>query len=131
MKAIGDMFKKKQTILIVDDDPVVVTSLEAVLKGHGYRVNVASDGDEAIDKAKESLPALILMDVNMPKMQGDIAAMRLGSDEELRKIPIIMLTACDTIQEKVLASHIGVIDYVTKPYDVALLLDKIRKILSE
>ncbi len=125
------MFKRKDTILIVDDDPILVDSLEAVLKGHGYRVESASDGDEAIEKARENPPSLILMDINMPKLQGDVAAMRLGADEELRKIPIIMLTACDTIQEKVLASHLGVVDYVVKPYDVGNLLEKIKKFISK
>jgi DNA-binding response OmpR family regulator len=131
LRSILTLFKKKHTILIVDDDPMIVSSLEAVLKGHGYKVESAFDGNEGLAKAKEILPSLILMDISMPHLQGDIAAMRLGSDEELRKIPIIMLTATDTIEEKVLASHIGIVDYVTKPYDVGVLLAKIKKILPE
>lgn len=131
LKILKEIFKKKHTILIVDDDPVVLESLGTVLRKNNYNVTTASDGEEALEIARESIPSLILMDINMPRLNGDVAAMRLGSDEELRDIPIIMLTAFDNPQQKVFTSHIGVVDYVVKPYDVSILLRKIEKHLSK
>lgn len=124
------MFGHKKTILVVDDDVNVLKSLEAILKEQGYRVETASDGVQALDKVQEHVPSLILMDIEMPHLKGDVAAMRLGRDDDLSKIPIILLTAYDSIQEEVLASHIGVVDYVTKPYDVENLLAKIKRHLE-
>lgn len=125
------MFKKKHTILIVDDDPIVLESLSTVLKKNNYNVETAGDGDQALMKAKEILPSLILMDINMPRSNGDVVAMRLGCDEELRNIPVIILTAYDNAQERVFTSHVGVVDYVVKPYDVQILLRKIEKHISK
>lgn len=120
-------FKSKKKILIVDDNRDTVDILQSLLEKEGYKVLTAVDGEEAIQTAAEQIPDLILMDINMPGLRGDMAAMRIRGEKITRKIPIIILTGVDDVREKVLASQAGVIDYITKPYDPAKLIAQIHR----
>ena len=115
----------KKKILIVDDHDDQRTILKSLLEKQGYKVVAASGSDEAIQLAQEENPNLILMDINMPGMRGDIAVLRIKSEPKTKQIPVIMLTAVSDVQEKILASQAGAIDYVTKPYKTEELLVKI------
>lgn len=110
-------------ILVVDDERPIADILEFNLEKEGYEVECAFDGEEAIQKALESKPNLILLDIMLPKKDG------LAVCREIRKtldIPIIMLTAKDEEVDKVIGLEIGADDYVTKPFGTRELLARIK-----
>jgi len=128
------------TILIVDDDATGRQTLESILDGQGYRLEMAENGLQAIEKARQVLPDVILLDVMMPGMDGFEACQRIRSDPLLAEIPIIMLTALDDRKSLLDGLESGADDYITKPYDRHELrarligitrLNRYRKLLDE
>jgi DNA-binding response OmpR family regulator len=117
-------------ILVVDDEPNIVRTVSDRLKMNGYRVVTAADGQEAIERALEEKPDLILLDVLMPRLDGHAALERLRQMEETRSTPVIMLTALDQTQHVARASSMGIADYVVKPFDLVVLLQKVKSALS-
>ncbi|HSU94488.1 MAG TPA: diguanylate cyclase [Gemmatimonadaceae bacterium] len=108
-------------VLIVDDHPDNVEVLQARLDALGYRTACASDGETALKMVAETPPDLILLDVMMPRMDGNEVARRIKADKSLPFIPIIMQTALDSTQSKVFGLDSGADDYVTKPINYAEL----------
>ncbi|MBF0455327.1 MAG: response regulator [Magnetococcales bacterium] len=117
-------------ILIVDDAPNIVLSLEFLMKKEGFTVRVAVDGDEALKAMEERAPDLILLDVMMPKRNGYEVCQTIRAREEWKNTRIIMLTAKgrDVEREKGLA--MGADDYVTKPFATRDLVVKVREMLD-
>ncbi|MFH1523928.1 MAG: response regulator, partial [Chloroflexota bacterium] len=109
--------KTKMTILVVDDTAENVTLLSRILKMSGYNIEVANGGALAIEKAKSLLPDLIVLDINMPEMDGIETCVRLKEDERTREIPVIFISALDSIEDKVRAFRAGGVDYILKPFD--------------
>ncbi len=105
------------TILIVDDEPAGRHTLESILEGQGYRLEMAGNGVEALEKAAQLLPDVILLDVMMPGMDGFEVCKRIRNNPMLAEIPIIMLTALDDRQSFLSGLESGADDYITKPYD--------------
>jgi DNA-binding response OmpR family regulator len=118
-------------ILVVDDEPDVASLLTLMLKSQGYEVVAAGDGQEALEKARAENPDLILLDVMLPRLDGYKVARMLKFDENYRHIPIIMLTAKIQEKDKQTGMEMGANDYVTKPFDTAILLAKIKDILAK
>jgi diguanylate cyclase (GGDEF)-like protein len=108
-------------VLIVDDHPDNVEVLQARLNALGYRTACAADGETALEMVAKSPPDLILLDVMMPHMDGNEVARRIKADKSLPFIPIIMQTALDSTQSKVVGLDSGADDYVTKPINYAEL----------
>ena len=108
-------------VLIVDDHPDNVEVLQARLNALGYRTACAQDGETALKMVAQSPPDLILLDVMMPHMDGNEVARRIKADKSLPFIPIIMQTALDSTQSKVVGLDSGADDYVTKPINYAEL----------
>ncbi|MCE9644917.1 MAG: response regulator [Chloroflexi bacterium] len=104
-------------ILIVDDEPAGRHTLESILEGQGYQLETAGNGHEALIKARDIQPDVILLDVMMPGMDGFEVCRRIRSDVSLAEIPIIMLTALDDRQSFMIGLESGADDYITKPYD--------------
>jgi len=130
------LFKgKKQTaqvkILIVDDEPDLVSTVEYRLKFADCQVVTASNGQEGLERAEAEKPDLILLDTNMPVMDGHEMLERLRANGSLKHIPVIMLTARCEPQDIAAASAHGVTDYVTKPFDFGELTAKIQTALKE
>ena len=130
------LFKsKKQTsqvkILLVDDEPDLVSTVQYRLKFANCDVVTASNGQEGLKTAAAEKPDLILLDTNMPVMDGHETLARLKADPHLKNIPVIMLTARCEPQDIAAASAHGVSDYVTKPFDFAELVEKIRAVLKD
>jgi DNA-binding response OmpR family regulator len=117
-------------ILVVDDEPDVASLLTLLLKSQGYNVVSAGDGQEALEKARSEQPDLILLDVMLPKMDGYKVARMLKFDENFSSIPIIMLTAKVQEKDKQIGMEMGADDYVTKPFDTAALLAKVKAVLG-
>ena len=107
----------KTTILVVDDAPQNVTLLARILKMSGYDIQVATNGAQAIESAKRQPPDLILLDINMPVMDGFEACARLNADERTRGIPVIFISALDNLADKVRAFQSGGVDYILKPFE--------------
>lgn len=129
------LFKSKRRtsqakILIVDDEPDLVSTVEYRLKFAECDVVTAANGQEGLEKAGSERPDLILLDTNMPVMNGHEMLERLRADANLRDIPVIMLTARCEAQDIAAASAHGVSDYVTKPFEFVQLMDKIRGVLN-
>ncbi|MCU0640540.1 MAG: response regulator [Candidatus Margulisbacteria bacterium] len=118
-------------ILVVDDEPDVASLLTLMLKAQGYTVVTASDGQEALEKARSENPDLILLDVMLPRMDGYKVARMLKFDEKYSQIPIIMLTAKIQERDRQTGLEMGANDYLTKPFDTTALLDKIKVLLAK
>ncbi len=106
-----------QTVLIVDDEFSGRQTLEAVLDGEGYNLVMAEDGFQALEKAKEVLPDVILLDVMMPGMTGFEVCKHIREDKHLAEIPIIVLTALDDHGSMLKALEAGADDFISKPFD--------------
>lgn len=115
-----------QRILIVDDSPTERFFLADLLGKNGYEVNMAENGNEAIDKARQLKPDLILMDVVMPGLNGFQATRAISRDDELKHIPVILCTTKNQETDKIWGMRQGAIEYMTKPIDGTALLDRIR-----
>lgn len=104
-------------VLIVDDEYVGRETLQSVLEGEGYELEMAENGFQAIEKAKALLPDVILLDVMMPGMTGFEVCQRIRSDPQIAEIPIIILTALDDRESLLNALKAGADDFISKPFD--------------
>jgi CheY-like chemotaxis protein len=110
-------------ILVAEDHPDSRDALRTLLEALGHHVVIAVDGREAVQRARETHPALILMDVMMPGMDGLEATRELRQDPELSEVPIIALTALEGARDRVLAA--GCTDYFAKPIDLPAFIKKL------
>jgi len=117
------MTTKKIKILVVDDEPKIRMFIRANLEARGYEVYIAQDGIEAVETASRILPDVIILDVNMPNMDGIEACQRI---REWADMPIIILSVRGDERDKVKALDMGADDYITKPFGVEELLARIR-----
>ena len=126
------MEKVNKTILLVDDDPLIIRMYEANFKREGYDVLVASNGEEAVVQISKQKPDLILLDVMMPKMNGVETLKKLKSDEHTRDIPVIMLTNLgDKAEDVEGAKKLGAADYLVKSEtDLKTLSSKVKETLA-
>lgn len=113
------------TILIVDDTPANIGLLVDALEGRDYRVAVAQDGEEALQRAQRIQPSLILLDIMMPGIDGFETCRRLKRIEGLHDVPVIFMTALTFTSDKVSGFEAGAVDYVTKPFQVEEVLARI------
>lgn len=119
----------KQTILVVDDEQDLLDLIEYNLKKEGFDVLKAEDGKEGIKMARKHSPDLILLDIMMPKMDGLEAVEVIRNDEELKRIPIIFLTARGDEKTEVEGLNKGGDDYITKPISTTKLISRIKAVL--
>ena len=104
-----------QVILVAEDDPGIASIIKFVLEAEGFTVALARDGGEALDKARELHPGLLLLDVVLPKVDGRSVAMALIQEMGASRPPIILLSASSKLSE--LATELGVEGFVTKPFE--------------
>ena len=121
----------KGDILIVDDTPNNLRLLSAMLAQQGYQVRKAINGKIALKGAQMAPPDLILLDINMPEMNGYEVCQKLKSLPETSKIPIIFISALDEALDKVKAFEVGGVDYITKPFQVPEVLARIENQLAQ
>jgi DNA-binding response OmpR family regulator len=119
------------TILIAEDNPMTLKMVESKLMDHGYSVLQATNGQDALNLAQSSKPALILLDCMMPVMDGVEVLRRLKDSAELKFIPVIMLTFKGKDQDIDTCLKLGAIDYFVKPISLSVVLARIHKILGE
>ncbi|WAX79293.1 response regulator transcription factor [Streptomyces sp. KMM 9044] len=123
--AEGD--RAPQRILIVDDEPAVREALQRSLAFEGYGTEVAVDGADALEKAAEYRPDLVVLDIQMPRMDGLTAARRIRATGDTT--PLLMLTARDTVGDRVTGLDAGADDYLVKPFELDELFARIRALL--
>src|SRR4026208_466136 len=115
-----------ESSLVVADDPDIARFVEVNLRSAGYEVAVAGDGEEALDKAAELRPDLVLLDVMMPRIDGFEVAQRLRRSPQTANTSIIMLTAKALSADKVTGLQAGADDYIIKPFDPIELLARVK-----
>jgi twitching motility two-component system response regulator PilH len=115
-------------ILVVDDSPTDRQYMIETLKGKGFQIVTAENGEEAITKAKNELPDLILMDVVMPGLNGYQATRQITRDDATKHIPVIMCTSKGADTDKIWGMRQGANDYLVKPVDPQALLAKIAQL---
>jgi two-component system sensor histidine kinase/response regulator len=118
----------KRTILIVDDEPALLMGLAATIRRHGYTVITATDGKEGLQKAKETLPDLILSDVMMPPPNGFELRKLMNLDPDLASTPFIFLTARSSVEDRISGMREGADDYITKPFSTQELIARIEAV---
>ena len=115
-----------ERILVVDDELAISELVSEALKRQGFRVETASDGDSALEKAETTLPDLILLDLMLPKLSGTEVCREI---RQRSNVPIIMLTAKDSEIDRVVGLEMGADDYITKPYSTRELLARMKAVL--
>ena len=120
-----------ESVLIVDDDPVIRRMLQLSFESEGFEVSTANDGVEGLDAMRSSRPDVVVLDIMMPKLDGMKVMREVVSDDDLRGTPVILLSAKATSLDIELGLKAGAADYVTKPVDPIELVERIRSILAK
>lgn len=118
------------TILVVDDSPSNLTLLSRILSNSGYKVQLADNGQKAIDLALEISPDMILLDINMPVMDGYETCEKLKADQRTSDIPVIFISALSEIEDKLKAFQVGGADYIPKPIQIEEVLVRVSTHLA-
>ena len=117
-------------ILIVDDTPANLTVLSNILRGEGYKVRVAPNGERALIAVDKERPDLMLLDINLPDINGFDVCRKLKSDPATQDVPIIFISALDEVDDKVEAFEAGGADYITKPFQIREVLVRVQNQLA-
>jgi adenylate cyclase len=125
----GHRLRTPPRILVVDDNPTNLEVLRVRLNAHGYEVVTAVDGEDALNRARGVAPDLVLLDVMMPKLDGISVVRELKQDNTLRFTPIILVTAKSDTRDVVIGLEAGADDYLTKPFEHAALIARVRSML--
>ena len=116
----------KKTVLIVDDEEVNLQLLSNILRAQGYGTETASTGVEAFQAIQKNCPDMVLLDIEMPEMDGLTLLKKVRETHGPQKLPVVMITIKDSSEDIVQALDSGANDYVTKPIDLSVLLARIR-----
>lgn len=120
----------KSRILIADDEPNIVISLEYLMRREGHEVSVARDGDEALEMIRREPPDLVLLDAMMPGKNGFEVCQAVRGDDQLAKVRIVMLTAKGRETDIAKGKALGVDAYIVKPFSTRELAEKVRSMLA-
>jgi len=118
-------------ILVVDDEVDLVKTISFSLGRMGYTVLVSHNGEDALNRARKESPDLILLDIMLPKLDGYKVCRLLKFDERYKHIPILMLTAKTQEKDRTLGMETGADEYITKPFDVDELMEKVKSYLNK
>jgi DNA-binding response OmpR family regulator len=117
-------------VLVVDDDPVIVRLLEVNFRLEGFHVRTASNGEEALEKAADERPDVVVLDVMMPGLDGWEVCARLREDPKMADVPVVFLSARAQDDDRSHGYALGIMEYVTKPFDPADLIEIVRRHLA-
>jgi two-component system alkaline phosphatase synthesis response regulator PhoP len=117
-------------ILVVDDEVDLVETIRLPLEMEGYTVLVSFNGEDALNQARKENPHLIILDIMLPKLDGYKVCRLLKFDERYKHIPILMLTAKTQEKDKILGAETGADEYITKPFDIDELIEKVKSYLG-
>ncbi|MBK6898946.1 MAG: response regulator [bacterium] len=117
-------------ILIVDDEPYILSILDFSLDAEGYTVLQAADGDAALSLAADQQPDLVILDVMMPRLDGFETCRRLKADLRTKDIPVVLLTARNSREDRTRGRDCGADGYITKPFSPQRLVDTVQTFLG-
>ncbi|MCC6135700.1 MAG: response regulator [Candidatus Contendobacter sp.] len=117
-------------ILVVDDEPNIVLSLEFLMKQAGFQVRTASDGEAALTAVASEPPDLVLLDVMMPRKNGYEVCQAIRANPDWKEVRIIMLTAKGREVEREKGLALGADDYITKPFSTQEVVERVRELLT-
>lgn len=120
----------KKNILVVDDDPMNLKLAEFTLVQNGFEVITASSGEEGITKLKRGNISLVLLDIEMPGMNGIETLTKIREDDGMRSIPVVFLTSSGDKQDVLNAGRLGAAGYVKKPFLPKELLERVSKVVG-
>ncbi|MBI4202331.1 MAG: response regulator transcription factor [Chloroflexi bacterium] len=120
------MARTLTSILVIEDEPAIASALQIGLSYEGFRVEMAGDGDGGLDLAQQRQPDLVILDVNLPGMDGWEVCRRIRS---YSSVPIIFLTVRDEVSDRVRGLNLGADDYIVKPFNFQELLARVRAVL--
>lgn len=125
----GPEESRVRSIVIVEDDEDIADSIRYNLEREGFRVRVASTGEDALGLIFDRPPSLIMLDLNLPHMSGFEMCRRLRAESQTARVPILMLTARTDEADKVLGLNLGADDYITKPFSMRELIARVNAVL--
>jgi DNA-binding response OmpR family regulator len=118
-------------ILVVDDEPDIVKLVTKIMEARSHRVTTARDGQEAVDLVKRDRPDVVILDLNIPKLDGFEVCRRLKSDPETKRIPIVMMTAAYvSVEEASRGVGLGADEYVVKPFLREVLVHNVERLIA-
>ena len=129
MTSANDKLKKNTNILIVEDSPTQALQLQSLLEESGYKVSVVTNGADGLSRLKEHPPDLVISDIVMPEMDGYELCRKIKADNDLKSIPVLLLTQLTEPEDIIKGLDVGADNFVTKPYNPKLLLSQIEYIL--
>jgi DNA-binding response OmpR family regulator len=118
------------SVIVADDDPNIVLSLEFLMRRAGYRVRVARDGDEVLAAIEREVPDLVLLDLMMPKRSGYDLCQTIRGNPAWQGVRVVMLTAKGQDVERVKGMALGADDYITKPFSTRDVVDRVKRLLD-
>ena len=124
------MIEESRRIVYIEDEPEMIDLVRLILSRKGYEVIGANGGREGLDKVRQNIPDLILLDLMMPDLDGWDVYQQIKADDSTKEIPVIVVTAKAQSIDKVLGLHIAKVDdYISKPFSPQELVDSVEKIL--
>lgn len=121
--------RRKALVLVVEDDPDLGDAMVAFLKEEGLEARLARDGDQAMRLVDDLAPAVMVLDLMMPRRDGFSVLRELRADGRINTLPVIVVTAIFGLSERLYATELGAADYVTKPFELDDLLARVRSLL--
>lgn len=121
---------KRQLVLVVEDDPDLGDAIVTFLKEEGLDAKLARDGDQAMRLLDQLNPSAMILDLMMPRRDGFSVLRELRADGRIGNLPVIVVTAIFGLSERLYATELGAADYVTKPFELDELLDRVRNVLA-
>ena len=118
-------------VLIAEDEPSILESLDFILRRAGWSIDSVTDGESVLDRVRRSRPRVLVLDVMLPKRSGFDVLKQLRADSETRDLPVLILTAKGQQQDRRIAEELGADGFVTKPYSNAEVVGAVRQLLGE
>jgi DNA-binding response OmpR family regulator len=121
---------RKPLVLVVEDDPDLGETIVNYLKEEGFEAKLARDGDQAMRLVDQIQPSAMILDLMMPRRDGFSVLRELRADGRIAKLPVIVVTAIFGLSERLYATELGAADYVTKPFELDELVERVRNVLA-
>lgn len=121
---------RKPLVLVVEDDPDLGEAIVSYLKDEGLDTKLARDGDQAMRLVDQIHPSAMILDLMMPRRDGFSVLRELRADGRIAKLPVIVVTAIFGLSERLYATELGAADYVTKPFELDELVERVRNVLA-